>query len=66
MADMRHTLDKSTVNRHFPEYDHGGKGAHQRRSTKSSRDAYSVGYDRIFSKSNSKDNTNGNNSSSQE
>ena len=62
MADMRHTLDKKTINRHFPEYN-GSKGQHPRRSTKSSRDAYSVGYDRIFSKGNSKDNTNGNNSS---
>jgi hypothetical protein len=64
MADMRHTLDKKTASRHYPEWEHGGKGQHPRRSTKSSRDAYSVGYDRIFRKSNSKDNTNGNNSSS--
>ena len=57
VGDMRHTLSKNDASRHFPEWDHGGKGAHQRRSTKSSRNAYSAGYDRIFSKSNSKDNT---------
>ena len=45
MADMRHTLDKKTVNRHFPEYDHGGKGGHARRVTVDTIKAYSTGWD---------------------
>ena len=50
MADMRHTLDKKTVNRHFPEYDHGGKGGHARRVTVDTIKAYSTGWDKIFNK----------------
>jgi hypothetical protein len=50
MADNRHKLDKETVNRHFPEYDHGGKGSHARRYNSASKSAYAEGYDRIFGK----------------
>lgn len=50
MADMRHTLDKKTVNRHFPGYDHGGKGGHARKVTVDTIKAYSTGYDKIFNK----------------
>jgi hypothetical protein len=50
MADNRHKLDKETVNRHFPEYDHGGKGSHARRYNSASKSAYADGWDRIFGK----------------
>tara|TARA_R100001369_G_scaffold13438_1_gene27800 strand:- start:186 stop:362 length:177 start_codon:yes stop_codon:yes gene_type:complete len=50
MADNRHTLDKETVNRHFPEYDHGGKGSHARQYNSASKSAYADGWDRIFGK----------------
>ena len=50
MADNRHKLDKETVNRHFPEYDHGGKGSHARRYNSASKSAYAEGYDSIFGK----------------
>jgi hypothetical protein len=54
MADNRHKLDKETVNRHFPEYDHGGKGSHARRYNSASKSAYAEGYDRIFGKAKDK------------
>jgi hypothetical protein len=34
MPDMRHKLDKKTADRHFPEWSHGGKGDHARKSSR--------------------------------
>ena len=62
MADIRHKLDKQTANRHFPEYDHGGKGSHARKYDSASKSAYLDNYDRIF-KCSSKGGDNGSNSS---
>jgi stalled ribosome alternative rescue factor ArfA len=50
MPDMRHKLDKKTADRHFPEWSHGGKGSHARKSSTDSRAAYSANWDRIFGK----------------
>jgi stalled ribosome alternative rescue factor ArfA len=50
MPDMRHKLDKKTADRHFPEWSHGGKGSHARKTTTDSRAAYSANWDRIFGK----------------
>jgi hypothetical protein len=33
MPDMRHKLDKKTADRHFPNWSHGGKGDHARKTT---------------------------------
>ena len=52
--DSRHTLDKATANRHFPEYDHGGKGAHARRYNAASKSAYAEGWARIFGRGNAR------------
>lgn len=41
-------LDKKTLNRHFPNKGHGGKGDHARKSTKESRQRYRDNYDKIF------------------
>ena len=49
MADLRHTLDKETRKRHFPEMD-GGKGDKPRPSDKDSRQRFKDNYDRIFRK----------------
>ena len=65
MADIRHKLDKQTANRHFPEYDHGGKGSHARKYDSASKSAYSNNYDRIF-KCSSKGGDSGSNISEQE
>jgi hypothetical protein len=40
-------LDKKTLNRHFPNKDHGGKGSHARISTQESRQKFLTGYDKI-------------------
>ena len=53
MADHRGKLDKETRDRHFPELN-GGKGSLPRKSTKSSRQAYSDNWDRIFGGKDSK------------
>jgi stalled ribosome alternative rescue factor ArfA len=50
MPDMRHKLDKKTADRHFPEWSHGGKGSHARKTTTDSRAAYSANWDKIFGK----------------
>ena len=50
MADMRHTLDKKTADRHFPNWSHGGKGDHARKSSTDSRARYSANWDKIFGK----------------
>ena len=50
MADIRHKLDKQTANRHFPEYDHGGKGSHARKYDSAAKSAYLDNYDRVFGK----------------
>lgn len=47
MPDQRGKLDKETRDRHFPELN-GGKGSLPRKFTKSSRQAYSDNWDRIF------------------
>ena len=54
MPDHRNKLDKETVNRHFPEWDHGGKGSHARRYNPASNAAYQSNYDRIFRKGKNK------------
>jgi stalled ribosome alternative rescue factor ArfA len=59
MPDYRHKLDKKTANRHFPNWDHGGKGSHARKTTVESRAQYSANWDKIFGK----DKHHGNNSS---
>jgi hypothetical protein len=46
-TDHRPKLDKATVQRHFPEWDHGGKGHHRRRSNKSQRAAFESNYEQI-------------------
>ena len=33
MPDMRHKLDKKTADRHFPNWSHGGKGDHARKTS---------------------------------
>ena len=48
--DSRHKLDKETAGRHFPEWDHGGKGAHARRYNAASKSAYVEGWERIYGK----------------
>jgi len=48
MPDMRHKLDKETAERHFPNWTHGGKGQHARKSTAQSRAAFRDNWDRIF------------------
>lgn len=58
MPDHRHKLPKETANRHFPEWDHGGKGSHARRYNLASNAAYQAGWDNIFGK----DKHHGNNS----
>ena len=50
MPDYRHKLDKKTADRHFPEWSHGGKGSHARKTTTDSRAAYSANWDKIFGK----------------
>ena len=50
MPDMRHKLDKKTADRHFPNWSHGGKGDHARKTTVESRARYSANWDRIFGK----------------
>jgi hypothetical protein len=50
MPDYRHKLDKKTADRHFPNWSHGGKGDHARKSSTDSRAAYSANWDRIFGK----------------
>ena len=50
MPDMRHKLDKKTADRHFPEWSHGGKGSHARKTTTDSRAAYLANWDKIFGK----------------
>lgn len=50
MPDYRHKLDKKTADRHFPEWSHGGKGSHARKTTVESRARYSANWDRIFGK----------------
>jgi len=50
MPDYRHKLDKKTANRHFPNWDHGGKGSHARKTTVESRAQYSANWDKIFGK----------------
>lgn len=50
MPDMRHKLDKKTADRHFPEWSHGGKGSHARKTTTDSRARYSANWDKIFGK----------------
>jgi hypothetical protein len=59
MPDMRHKLDKKTADRHFPNWSHGGKGDHARKTTVESRAQYSANWDKIFGK----DKHHGNNSS---
>ena len=59
MPDYRHKLDKKTADRHFPEWSHGGKGSHARKTTVESRAQYSANWDKIFGK----DKHHGNNSS---
>ena len=59
MPDYRHKLDKKTADRHFPEWSHGGKGSHARKTTVESRARYSANWDKIFGK----DKHHGNNSS---
>jgi len=54
MPDHRHKLPKETANRHFPEWDHGGKGSHARRYNPASNAAYQSNYDRIFRKGKNK------------
>ena len=46
-TDHRPKLDKATVQRHFPEWDHGGKGHHRRRSNRSQRAAFESNYEQI-------------------
>ena len=50
MPDMRHKLDKKTADRHFPNWSHGGKGSHARKSSTDSRAAYLANWDKIFGK----------------
>jgi hypothetical protein len=50
MPDMRHKLDKKTADRHFPNWSHGGKGDHARKSSVESRARYSANWDKIFGK----------------
>jgi hypothetical protein len=50
MPDYRHKLDKKTADRHFPNWSHGGKGDHARKSSTDSRARYSANWDRIFGK----------------
>ena len=53
-VDSRHKLDKETASRHFPEWDHGGKGSHARRYDSASKSAYAEGWARIFGRGNAK------------
>ena len=50
MPDMRHKLDKKTADRHFPNWSHGGKGDHARKSSTDSRARYSANWGKIFGK----------------
>jgi len=50
MPDLRHKLDKKTADRHFPNWAHGGKGSHARKSSTDSRARYSANWDKIFGK----------------
>ena len=45
--DHRPKLDKATAERHFPNWTHGGKGQHRRRTNASQRASFESNYEQI-------------------
>ena len=46
-TDHRPKLDKATAERYFPNWTHGGKGQHRRRTNASQRAAFESNYEQI-------------------